>query len=49
MFNQIYIYQQFNYYRNSKGEFIGSIGVSGGSVEEDLEIARAAAEAVKNM
>ena len=35
--------------RNSKGEFIGSIGVSGGTVEEDLEIARAAAEAVRNV
>merc|ERR1711878_267889 len=27
--------------RNSKGEFIGSVGVSGGTVEEDLEIAKA--------
>ena len=37
------------FFRNNKGEFIGSIGVSGGTVEEDLEIARAAAEAVRNM
>ena len=36
-------------FRNNKGEFIGSIGVSGGTVEEDLEIAKAAAEAVRNM
>ena len=39
----------FRSFRNSKGEFIGSIGVSGGTVEEDLEIAKAAAEAVRNM
>ena len=32
--------------RSRAGDFIGSIGVSGGTVEEDLEIARAAAEAV---
>ena len=41
--------QKQHFFRNNKGEFIGSIGVSGGTVEEDLEIARAAAEAVRNM
>merc|ERR1719412_2257473 len=32
--------------RSRAGQFIGSIGVSGGTVEADLEIARAAAAAV---
>ena len=35
--------------RTSAGTFIGAIGVSGGTVEEDLEIARAAAQAVANL
>ena len=34
--------------RNSSGVFIGSIGVSGGTVEEDLIVARAAAKAVSD-
>ena len=32
--------------RNKSGQFIGAIGVSGGTVEDDLKIARAAADAV---
>merc|ERR1712117_511547 len=32
--------------RNKNGHFIGTIGVSGGTVEDDLKIARAAADAV---
>ena len=32
--------------RNGSGEFIGSIGVSGGTVEDDLVVAKAAAKAV---
>ena len=32
--------------KNKSGEFIGSIGVSGGTVEDDLVVAKAAAEAV---
>ena len=48
--NYFLSFRQNQYFsRNNKGEFIGSIGVSGGTVEEDLEIARAAAEAVRNM
>ena len=33
-------------FRSRAGQFIGAIGVSGGTVEADLEIARAAAAAV---
>jgi len=32
--------------KNRSGDFIGSIGVSGGTVEEDLVVARAAAKLV---
>merc|ERR1711936_507517 len=35
--------------RNASGDFIGSIGVSGGSVEEDLVVARAAAKVVAEL
>ena len=35
--------------KSGAGEFIGSIGVSGGSVEEDLVVAKAAAKAVAEM
>ena len=32
--------------RDGHGTFLGAIGVSGGTVDEDLVVARAAAEAV---
>ena len=35
--------------RNGSGEFIGSIGVSGGTVEDDLVVAKAAAKAVAEL
>eukprot|EP00091_Calanus_sinicus_P001237 TRINITY_DN11204_c0_g1_i2.p1 TRINITY_DN11204_c0_g1~~TRINITY_DN11204_c0_g1_i2.p1 ORF type:complete len:134 (-),score=44.98 TRINITY_DN11204_c0_g1_i2:65-466(-) len=35
--------------KNGSGEFIGSIGVSGGTVEDDLVVAMAAAEAVADL
>merc|ERR1712062_111582 len=35
--------------RNKAGEFIGSVGVSGGSVEDDLVVANAAADAVREL
>ena len=38
--------QSFVVFRSKAGQFIGAIGVSGGTVEADLEIARAAAAAV---
>ena len=38
--------QSIDVFRSRAGEFIGAIGVSGGTVEADLEIARAAAAAV---
>eukprot|EP00090_Calanus_glacialis_P023975 TRINITY_DN37194_c0_g1_i4.p1 TRINITY_DN37194_c0_g1~~TRINITY_DN37194_c0_g1_i4.p1 ORF type:complete len:134 (-),score=37.60 TRINITY_DN37194_c0_g1_i4:69-470(-) len=35
--------------KNGSGEFIGSIGVSGGTVEDDLVVAKAAAKAVAEL
>ena len=40
---------QLNKCRNGSGECIGSIGVSGGTVEDDLVVARAAAKAVAEL
>ena len=34
------------YGRTSSGEMVGAVGVSGGSVSQDKEVARAAARAV---
>ena len=33
--------------KNSAGEFIGAIGVSGGAVDQDIVVAKAGAEALK--
>ena len=38
--------QNIPVFRSRSGQFIGAIGVSGGTVEADLEIAKAAAAAV---
>ena len=35
--------------RNKAGQCIGAVGVSGGSVDQDVEVARAAAEAVAQL
>ena len=35
--------------RNKAGEFIGSVGVSGGTVEDDLAVAKAAADVVREL
>ena len=39
----------FSLCRSKTGKFIGSIGVSGGTVEADLDIAKAAAAAVASL